>query len=97
MSYGKTVVVTPVGGIPEVIKDGINGLLCAPRDPKCLAEKINMLIENPDLRVKLGYEARKSYEEGPFHPNKVCARYIDIYQEVIAFYQQLPHSPLTSF
>lgn len=86
LSYGKTVVVTPVGGIPEVIRDGINGLLCTPRDPKCLAEKINMLIENPDLRAKLGYEARKTYEEGPFHPNKVCARYIDIYQEVIAFH-----------
>ncbi len=84
MSYGRPVVVTPVGGIPEAIEDGVNGLLCMPRDPECLARKIGSLIENPALRLKLGCAARKAYEQGPYSPLAVCNRYISIYQNVLA-------------
>lgn len=84
MSYGRAVVVTPVGGIPEAIQDTVNGLLCEPRDPDCLASKICTLIEQPELRRKLGEAARKSYAEGPFTPTAVCSQYITIYQEVLA-------------
>jgi glycosyltransferase involved in cell wall biosynthesis len=62
----------------------VNGLLCAPRDPDCLADKICTLIEQPDLRAKLGQAARRSYEQGPYHPNAVCSRYISIYQKVLS-------------
>ena len=84
MSFGLPVVVTTVGGIPEAITDGVNGMLCPPRDPKCLAEKINALIEDPILRYRLGCEARKSYEDGPFHPVIVSRRYLSIYENVLA-------------
>ncbi len=83
MSYGRPVVVTTVGGIPEAIQDGVNGLLCPPRDPQCLAEKIIAMIEDPDLRRRLGQEVRKSYEQGPHYPSKVIKQYISIYQEVL--------------
>jgi glycosyltransferase involved in cell wall biosynthesis len=84
MAYGRPIVVTPVGGIPEAIEDGINGLLCMPRDPECLAEKICSLIEDPDLRRRLGHAARKSYEQGPFKPASVCSQYISIYKKVLS-------------
>jgi glycosyltransferase involved in cell wall biosynthesis len=84
MSYGRPVVVTPVGGIPEAIKDGVNGLLCEPRDPECLAQKICSLIEDPILRLRLGLAARKSYEQGPFNPTSVCRQYVSIYQKVLS-------------
>jgi glycosyltransferase involved in cell wall biosynthesis len=84
MSYGRPVVVTPVGGIPEAIEDGVNGLLCAPRDPECLAQKICCLIEDPGLRLKLGRAARKTYEQGPFNPIAVCNQHISIYQNILA-------------
>ena len=84
MSYGRPVVVTPVGGIPEAIEDGVNGLLCEPRDPECLARKICSLIEDPALRLRLGRAARKTYEHGPFNPNAVCNQHISIYQNVLA-------------
>ncbi len=84
MSYGRPVVVTPVGGIPEAIEDGVTGLLCNPRDPECLAQKICTLIEDPALRQRLGHAARKAYEQGPYNPNVVCNQYISIYQNILA-------------
>jgi glycosyltransferase involved in cell wall biosynthesis len=84
MSFGRPVVVTPVGGIPEAIEDGVNGLLCTPGDSKCLAQKINTLIEDPALRLRLGLAARKAYEAGPFNPIAVSNRHISIYKNVLA-------------
>jgi glycosyltransferase involved in cell wall biosynthesis len=83
MSYGCPIVATTVGGIPELIQDGINGLLCAPGNSNCLAQKICALIEDPELRMKLGREARQSYEKGPFQPASVCNRFISIYQDAL--------------
>lgn len=84
MSYARPLVVTPVGGIPEAIQDGVNGLLCPPRDPQCLAEKLGCLIEDAELRAKLGNAARKSYEEGTYHPLAVSKNFVSIYEEVLA-------------
>jgi glycosyltransferase involved in cell wall biosynthesis len=57
MSYGKAIVATDVGGLPEVVNDG--GLLCNPRDPRDLADKITSLLKNESLRVE---KAKRSYE-----------------------------------
>jgi glycosyltransferase involved in cell wall biosynthesis len=84
MSHGLPIIATPVGGIPEAIIDGVNGLLCPPRNPQCLAEKICALIENPDLRLKLGLAARNSYLKGPYRPASVCSQYISIYRSLLA-------------
>jgi glycosyltransferase involved in cell wall biosynthesis len=83
MAYGCPIVTTSVGGIPELIKDGVNGLLCMPGDPACLAQKIRALIEDPALRTRLGHAARHSYEQGPFQPAAVCDHFISIYQHVL--------------
>lgn len=83
MAYGCPIVTTAVGGIPELIQDGVNGLLCPPRDPDCLAEKIIALIEDPSMRDKLGKAARKSYEQGPFQPVAVSEHFIAVYQDAL--------------
>lgn len=83
MAYGCPIVAASVGGIPELIQDGVNGLLCPPHDSTGLAERINILIENPDLRHRLGCEARRSYERGPFQPADVCNHFISIYTNVL--------------
>jgi len=48
-AFGKPVVATRVGGLPEYVKDGITGLLVPPRNPIALAESIVKLIKNPLL------------------------------------------------
>jgi glycosyltransferase involved in cell wall biosynthesis len=62
MSYGLVCITTPVGGIPEVIQDGQNGVLIPPGDTKALTEVLDRLICEPDLRFRLGREARATIE-----------------------------------
>jgi glycosyltransferase involved in cell wall biosynthesis len=83
MAYGCPIVTTSVGGIPELIQEGVNGLLCAPSDPTCLAQNIRRLIEDPALRQKLGQAARQSYLQGPFQPEAVGNHFISIYGDVL--------------
>jgi len=57
------IVATTIGGIPEVVEDGVTGLLVPPRDPAALAEKIGRLLDDPGLSAHLGQAARTSIEE----------------------------------
>ena len=63
MSCGIPVVVTKVGGMPSLVKDGINGFLVEPNNPKMIAEKIIELIKNDSLRKKIGTKARETVEK----------------------------------
>ena len=58
MAAGCAVVSTRVGGIPDVVQDGVNGLLVAPRQPLHLAEAIARLLSEAGLAAKLGRAAR---------------------------------------
>jgi glycosyltransferase involved in cell wall biosynthesis len=54
------VVATTIGGIPEVVEDGVTGLLVPPKDAVALAEKIGVLLDDPALEARLGQNARAS-------------------------------------
>ena len=60
MSSGLPCIATAVGGVPEWIRDGGNGLLIPPRDPGALADRILRLVRDPDLRRSLGTRARET-------------------------------------
>ena len=62
MSYGLPVVTTPVGAIPEVVVDGVNGFLIKPGSIKELHQKIIQLSENSGLRRKMGKKNRELIE-----------------------------------
>jgi glycosyltransferase involved in cell wall biosynthesis len=53
MASGLPIVATNVGGLPEVVKNGENGLLVEPRNSKALAEKVLLLLDNIDLYNKI--------------------------------------------
>jgi len=57
------VVATTIGGIPEVVEDGVTGLLIPPRDAEALAEKIGALLDDPGLDARLGQAARAHIEK----------------------------------
>ena len=59
LAMEKAVIATRVGGIPDLIKDGDNGFLVELRNPEALAKKIKELMENTELRVKLGKAGRE--------------------------------------
>jgi glycosyltransferase involved in cell wall biosynthesis len=90
MAYGCAILATTVGGIPELIHDGANGLLCPPKDPLCLAGKLTALLDDPDLRARLGRAARHSYERSPFQPAAVGREFITVYQDMLRDAQGSP-------
>jgi len=57
MRIGKPAVTTAVGGVPEVIQNGVNGLLVPPKDPDALAERITELLRDAELRSRIGMAA----------------------------------------
>ena len=59
MAMGKAVVACDVGGIPEVVQNGINGLLVPPKDPHLLSEAIIKLLEDNKTLELMGEEGRK--------------------------------------
>jgi glycosyltransferase involved in cell wall biosynthesis len=63
MACGIPVVTTRVGGISEIVTDGRNGFMVPIRDPKAIAAAIMKLLENDDLRVEMGRNARRTVEE----------------------------------
>jgi glycosyltransferase involved in cell wall biosynthesis len=63
MACSVPVVATEVGGIPEVIRDGWNGILIPPEDPKKLAGAILKLLEDRSFRSQIGENGRKHVQD----------------------------------
>jgi aminopeptidase-like protein/glycosyltransferase involved in cell wall biosynthesis len=57
MSCGVPVIASRVGGLVELVRDGVDGLLVEPDDPLRLAEAVRMLVSDPDLRASMGNAA----------------------------------------
>lgn len=81
MSYGLATIATPVGGVPQVIQDGINGYLMPIDDSEHLANIINKLLDDSDLAVRIGLAGRKTIEES-FGMDAYARELVDIYREV---------------
>jgi hypothetical protein len=58
MCFGCPSIATRVGGIPEVVEDGVSGVLVAPGDAAALARAVETVISDPAQRIALGEAAR---------------------------------------
>ena len=63
MASGIPVVASRIGGVPYTVSDGLTGLLFEPGDPADLARQIARLLDDPDLRRRMGLAGRKRFEE----------------------------------
>lgn len=61
--FGKAVIGPDVGGVKEIIADGVNGLLFRPNDAQSLAAALRRVVEDAELRRSLSAAARRKYEE----------------------------------
>jgi glycosyltransferase involved in cell wall biosynthesis len=77
------VVATRVGGIPEVIQDGVTGFLVPSRSPDDLAERVALLLFNPELRRRMGKMGR-ARAESMFSDETHARRISDLYSRIIA-------------
>ena len=63
LAAGCPVVATSVGGVPDVVREGVDGFLVPPRDTEALAERLARLAEDPELRARMGEAGRESVPE----------------------------------
>jgi glycosyltransferase involved in cell wall biosynthesis len=63
MAYGLCPVVTPVGAVPDVIRDGENGFLVPVGDVEALADRLARLVREPALGARLAAQARADFEK----------------------------------
>lgn len=80
---GKPVVATSVGGVPEVVRDGVNGILVPPRRPDLLAQAILHCLRNPEESRSMGLRGREIVAD-EFTFEQQNRRLEAIYDEVIA-------------
>jgi glycosyltransferase involved in cell wall biosynthesis len=59
MAFGKPVICSAIGGLPEIVDDGVVGRLCRPGDPRDLADQVRGLYDDPSLCRRLGRAGRE--------------------------------------
>jgi len=81
MSTETAVVATNVGGLAEVIEDGVNGFLTDPDDIDGMTETVAELLEDESLRVKIGRRARETVL-AKYTKEKIVSQYEELYYKV---------------
>ncbi len=83
MALKRPVVATAVGGIPDVIEDGVNGLLIAPGDGDALVRSLGRLLGDEPLRRRLG-EAAAALVEREYSSRRMVDQVGGIYEKVVS-------------
>lgn len=82
MRGGLPVISTRVNAIPEVIENGVSGILIDPGDPRAIAEAVLTLRGNPSLRERLSRGATQAFEER-FELTRAMDRLRAVYEQVL--------------
>lgn len=82
MSCELPILASNVGGIPETVRHGVDGLLCPPGRPDLLRDNINTMIRNYDARVEMGKSGRRRILE-KYTWNKVAEAYMKTYEAAL--------------
>lgn len=77
-AVGRPIVTTNSIGCKDVVDDGVNGFLVPVKDSKALAEKLRILLDNKELRIKMGQASRKKAEK-EFDLENVVNKHLEIY------------------
>jgi L-malate glycosyltransferase len=81
MSYGLPVIAPDVGGISEIIEDGVEGYLIHGRDPEDFSERCIRLVENRQLRAKMSKAAREKVIK-EFSMERMAEQYYNLYMQI---------------
>lgn len=82
MAAQKPIIASNVGGVPEMVEHGRNGLLLSPAEPDQLAKACLQLVQNPQQAQAMGAAGRQIVEE-KFNITRHVQQLGDIYQEVL--------------
>jgi glycosyltransferase involved in cell wall biosynthesis len=82
MAYGVPVLASSVGGIPEIVENGVTGLLCDPDAPEQVVAAVRELASDGALRERLGRAARERIER-EYTWATIGPRYAALYKELL--------------
>ena len=82
MSFRKPIVASRVGGIPDVVEEGKNGILVPEKDPRALSRAILSLLEDDGMAREMGERGYIMYRER-YHWDAVTERWVEVYGKVI--------------
>jgi glycosyltransferase involved in cell wall biosynthesis len=80
---GVPVVATTAGGIPDIVRDGVNGILVPPRDSRALASAVSLLLSDPSRARAFG-KAGRSIAETDFSIAGMVEGNLEVYRSVLA-------------
>lgn len=83
MSFGKPIIATNVGGVPEIVKDGETGILINSGSAEQIAKALNALIIDKEMCNRLGAQAQKLVKE-QYSIEKMAEAYIKVYRDVLS-------------
>ena len=78
----RAVIGSNIGGIPEIIEDGLSGHLVPPGDAQALADRMLTLWREPDTAIAMGERAFEMVKER-FSPEKYLRSLVDLYQSLL--------------
>ncbi|NNL87149.1 MAG: glycosyltransferase family 4 protein [Myxococcales bacterium] len=82
-TYAKPIVATRTGALPEVVHDGVSGILVEPRNEAALADAITTLLGDRSLRKKMG-DSGRCLLDTVHAPRRVADQTVDVYRRAIA-------------
>ena len=82
MACGTPVVTTGISGIPELVRDGVDGLIVPPADARALADSMQRLHDDRALAARLGVAARETVRER-FDGDRLTRRLFDLFEAEI--------------
>lgn len=83
-AIGRPIITTNSVGCKDTVVDGINGFIIPPKEVQPLADKLEELINDKELRTKMGLASRKKAEK-EFSIDMVIKKHLDIYNELLAY------------
>lgn len=82
-AHSVPVIASNRGGLPEIVKDGVNGLLCDPADPRSLGRAMQRIHAETGLRERLAAQTRVSVEH-LLDQNRMLDSYQQLFHQVLA-------------
>ncbi len=80
-TFGRPVIATRVGGLPEAVEDGRNGFLVPPQSHRELADKISLLVNDPEMVSRMG-EYSRQLANTRFNWKSIAEKIIDVYSDL---------------
>jgi len=82
---GLPVITSAVGGCPEIVRDGVTGLLVMPERPEALADALVRLLKDDSGRQRMGTEAKQYGFSDRFDADRRHAQIVDLYEQVLTY------------